>query len=447
MKNHRRVQLRVEELEGRLVPSTLTSTNWSGYAVLTGAGAVTSVTGTWTVPTASGSTAAYSATWIGIDGATNSTVEQIGTASDTAAAGTPQYYAWFEMYPGPAYYWPAMIIKPGDQITATVAYVGTAGRSSVFTLSITDLTTEATNPKATYTESVTESIRGAQRSSAEWIVEAPYNGGVLPLADFGTETFTGAQATINKQTGPIDYTWSGATAYPINMITSSGALKDTTSSLSDSGGTSSFSVTWISSGSSSNTSQKSASSNKGTLMQDVAPSIAAPTELSALNNPGSIVNVSVQGTDTVPRISGALAPSTQAVAAFFAGNTVTGGMDAPAGADGLAVGFGETAADTGIQWFAPLPGRGALAPPVIVPAKTEDFLPPAATKTEESAAEPHLTVLKWNGDPGSTREQIPSYSAELPIDQSAAAFVLLGAVLNSRRRTTSADEEAKVQAE
>ena len=40
MKKVNRTRLSVEELEGRLVPSTLSySTNWSGYAVTASAGA------------------------------------------------------------------------------------------------------------------------------------------------------------------------------------------------------------------------------------------------------------------------------------------------------------------------------------------------------------------------------------------------------------------------
>src|SRR5580698_2608586 len=55
------------------------STNWSGYAA-TGSN-FTQVTGSWIVPAASctkGAAAAYAAFWIGIDGWTSNSVEQIG---------------------------------------------------------------------------------------------------------------------------------------------------------------------------------------------------------------------------------------------------------------------------------------------------------------------------------------------------------------------------------
>jgi hypothetical protein len=225
----------LEELEGRLVPSVATtSTNWSGYAVNTAAGAVKAVSGSWVIPTVSGTSTAYSSDWVGIDGFSSSTVEQIGTDSDIVN-GTPQYYAWYEMYPNVSVNIP-MTIRAGDTVSASVAY-GSAG----FTLSLTDVTTGKS-----YT--TTQTISGALRSSAEWVVEAPSsNFGILPLANFGKVTLTGAAATIGSSTGAIDNpAWSG-NVYQINMVSPrSGAAEDTTSALTDSGipATSSFTVTY-----------------------------------------------------------------------------------------------------------------------------------------------------------------------------------------------------------
>ena len=84
----RSTQLCVEELESRWVPSAVlhaagshaaTSSNWSGYDVTANAGAVTSVRGSWTVPSVSGIGSSTSSAWVGIDGANSSSVEQIGT--------------------------------------------------------------------------------------------------------------------------------------------------------------------------------------------------------------------------------------------------------------------------------------------------------------------------------------------------------------------------------
>ena len=84
----------------------------------------------------------------------------------------------------------------------------------------------------------------AERSSAEWIVEAPSSGsGVLPLANFGQATFTNASATIAGTTGPIDGSaWQAA---QINMASPS-ATEASTSSLTDSStlATSSFVVAY-----------------------------------------------------------------------------------------------------------------------------------------------------------------------------------------------------------
>src|SRR5438105_135787 len=154
----KRIRLCVEELEGRLVPSTLThSTNWSGYAVSASAGTVSLVAGSWVVPAVSTNVSGYSSAWVGIDGFNSSTVEQIGTDSDYVN-GQAQYYAWYEMYPAPMVKL-GLTIHPGDTISASVSY-----GSNVFMLSITD----GTNP----TFSTSQTSTAAKFSSAEWIQEA-----------------------------------------------------------------------------------------------------------------------------------------------------------------------------------------------------------------------------------------------------------------------------------
>jgi hypothetical protein len=199
-----------------------TSTNWSGYAV-DGSGA-TSVTGTWTVNKvncAAGETS-WSSPWVGIDGDTSRTVEQIGTDSD-CQSGTPVYYAWYEMYPKSLVQIP-MTIAPGNSITGTVTYAPSGG----FTLTLTDNTTHAS-----YT--TTQSSKKALRTSVEWIVEGPSSG---TLSNFGTEPFSAAAATINGQSAPLS-SLSGAT--PITMVSSQGVTRATPSSVGKGGA---FSVTW-----------------------------------------------------------------------------------------------------------------------------------------------------------------------------------------------------------
>jgi hypothetical protein len=213
------------------------STNWSGYAVTGSTGSVTSVSGSWIVPTVTGSrrTTAYSSFWVGIDGFSSSTVEQIGTDSDVQR-GRAVYYAWYEFYPNPMYQI-SMTISPGDVMTASVAYSG-----GVFTVSITDK-----NSGATFSTSAT--VSSAARSSAEWIAEAPSSYfGVLPLANFGTVKFgydytavSGTcYATVSGTSGNIGS--FGSSVQEITMVTNSGTVKALPSSLSSDG--TSFTVMW-----------------------------------------------------------------------------------------------------------------------------------------------------------------------------------------------------------
>src|SRR5690348_10941657 len=135
-----------------------TSTNWSGYAV-TG-GRYTSVSSSWTVPAVSCSGTAYSSFWVGLDGDTSGTVEQTGTDSDCSGS-TPQYYAWYEMYPK----FPTNLsnpVRPGDAMSASVTTDG-VGR---FTLTISDSTQH-------WTFTTRQRLKSAALASAEVIAEAP----------------------------------------------------------------------------------------------------------------------------------------------------------------------------------------------------------------------------------------------------------------------------------
>ncbi len=219
------------------------SLNWAGYAVTAAAGSVSDVKGSWVVPAIQGacpSTNQYSSFWVGIDGFNSNTVEQTGTDSD-CRGGAPTYYAWYEFYPHPSKVISSVAVHPGDVMSADVLYTG--GR---FTVTIQDVTTGAS-------AHASAKVNSAQRSSAEWIAEAPSSsGGILPLADFGTVSFgtdyTGVAstctATIAGVTGAIGS--FGSNVQSISMVTSSGALKASPASLSMDG--TSFSVTWNSAG-------------------------------------------------------------------------------------------------------------------------------------------------------------------------------------------------------
>ncbi len=198
-------------------------TNWSGYVIQTSDEGVSQVYGHWIVPTVtcSGGTET-SSVWVGIDGYNSNTVEQLGTEQD--CRGTTAYYlAWYEMYPDS----PVALSLPihgGDQIQANINYVG----NNQFAFELTNLSTGDTF--------WTTQTSSAQRSSAEWIVEAP---GGLPLADFGAARFADSQATIGGATGTIS---SFPQYASINMVALTGAVKTQTFGLSKGGAN--FTVVW-----------------------------------------------------------------------------------------------------------------------------------------------------------------------------------------------------------
>ncbi len=279
-----------------------TNINWAGYVVETNLNspqqnAVTDVKGSWIVPTVSGSVHpdTYSASWIGIDGFSSNTVEQIGTDSNVKN-GVAVYDAWYEMFPRPPVYL-TMTINPGDTMSAEVSYLG----QKMFRLSITDVTTgdsfstiqkfsdvatdvpfmpavsggpghiivgdtrplpllglATTAPSDVYhmvqitavspmTHPASEEellLGGPARSSAEWIIEAPSNalGEVLPLADFGTASFFNSQVTINGVTGSISNTHWQNDIIIMQTATPPPIVKAQPSPLSPDG--TSFTVTW-----------------------------------------------------------------------------------------------------------------------------------------------------------------------------------------------------------
>lgn len=195
-----------------------TSPDWSGY-VVTGA-TFSAVNGSWTVPTVScpaGATT-YSFEWVGIDGETDNTVEQDGTAAD-CTSGSPTYFAWYEMY-GDATVnggnWVALptadSVSPGDAMSASVSVTG-----STWLLDIQD----HTRPWS-FTTSIPSPSPAPAQTSAEWIVELPGGapGSDNTLSNFGNVTFTGATADGNGAAGTI----SAFSAHAIDLVSGSTVL-------------------------------------------------------------------------------------------------------------------------------------------------------------------------------------------------------------------------------
>jgi hypothetical protein len=145
----------------------------------------------------------YSSFWVGLGGSSDQSqaLEQVGTSSDVVN-GETKYYAWYELLPAPATHL-QLTVHPGDRITATVR----ASATDV-TVSLSDQTSGSSFTK-------TSLMRNPDRSSAEWIAEAPstttQEGDLqtLPLADFGTVTFESAATTAGGHTGSIsDPQWT-----------------------------------------------------------------------------------------------------------------------------------------------------------------------------------------------------------------------------------------------
>jgi len=170
--------------------SAYASYNWAGYAINATSGSVTQVKGSWvqpsiTCPSAASAVPPAVAFWVGIDGLLSTTVEQTGTLA--VCTGTvASYFAWYEFYPAQMYNFTTIKVSPGDTMSATVKYSTTTGE---FTATLKDVTTGKS-------ASATAAVSGAERSSAEWITEAPEycvtSSGPCSLAslpNFGTTSF------------------------------------------------------------------------------------------------------------------------------------------------------------------------------------------------------------------------------------------------------------------
>jgi hypothetical protein len=172
------------------------SNNWSGYIAEPKSGGSKTfdfVTAEYTVPSVNcsktGSSKAFAYHWVGLDGATDKTVEQDGVA-DFCVGGKPSYDAWYEMFP--AGIKPVFIVDPGDAITSSVTYTPEDGK---YTLSLLDVTSNQS-----FNEIFKCATAGTcHNSSAEVITEAYKSHRWAGTADFAYEFYSGA--TVTDATG------------------------------------------------------------------------------------------------------------------------------------------------------------------------------------------------------------------------------------------------------
>jgi len=196
------------------------SNNWFGYdqgALEQGGKLFTSITGQWTVPTASQHTkgqAEASSDWIGIGGGcvdsgctvTDPTLIQTGTEQDVSATGAASYSSWWELVPAPSITISNMTVHPGDRMSASIKEI--VSLTNVWQISLKDLTTG---------QSFSTTVPYAStHGTAEWIEETPLELGTSPgLAslpnltnpNFDLGTVNGTAPAL-KPTEQIDLTTS-----------------------------------------------------------------------------------------------------------------------------------------------------------------------------------------------------------------------------------------------
>jgi hypothetical protein len=187
------------------------SNNWFGYnqgALEQGGKLFNSISGQWTVPTASQHTAGQaeaSSDWIGIGGGcvdagctvTDPTLIQTGTEQDVSGSGAPSYSAWWELVPAPSITITNMTVSPGDRMSASVAEV--VPNSNLWKITLTDVTRNET-----FTTTVPYT---STHGTAEWIEETPLELGTSPglaalpnltTPNFDLGTVNGAPAKLTS---------------------------------------------------------------------------------------------------------------------------------------------------------------------------------------------------------------------------------------------------------
>jgi Peptidase A4 family len=200
-------------------PGQYLSYNWAGYATFDQTtGSVTRASGSWVEPAVTCPTrgTTYAAFWVGIDGFTSDAVEQTGTLA-VCQAGSPTYYAWWELFPTNAIQViNTMTVTPGDHFTATVLF---HAKAADFTMTIAD-NTAATSFSITAAQA-SAYAGNAMENSAECIIERPAEINstgafqLLHLANFGMMSFSGCTATIGGTAGGVGSFSPAAVLYMI----------------------------------------------------------------------------------------------------------------------------------------------------------------------------------------------------------------------------------------
>ena len=186
------------------------SNNWFGYNQGTleqGGKLFNSITGDWTVPTATQHTAGQaesSSDWIGIGGGCidagctvgDNTLIQTGTEQDVDANGKASYSAWWELVPVPSLTISGITVHPGDHMHADITEV--VADANLWKITLQDVTTgQSFSTTVPYVST---------HATAEWIEETPLTIGTsgtglaslpnLSNTPFSAATVNGANANL-----------------------------------------------------------------------------------------------------------------------------------------------------------------------------------------------------------------------------------------------------------
>lgn len=228
----------------------LYSYNWAGYYAVennppanTPADSFTSVRATFSVPAvncASGSTG-YVSHWVGLGGEWGDNSLEAAGVTAQCAGQKASYEAFWDTYSKPQT--DGFAVKAGDSITAEVVYATSGADKGRYRLAVWDKTT---GKKRSVRKKCAASA--CLNATADVISSAPLStatlgpGNVLPLADYGTSSFTGIN--IKDTTGQSGSFTSGNwnMIFQGSQIGSSGAFIALPSAL-ESGGQG-FTATW-----------------------------------------------------------------------------------------------------------------------------------------------------------------------------------------------------------
>ena len=187
-----------------LSSSTISSPNWSGYAVQ--GGGFNSVSATFNVAALTSNQPAICnigtagqpsqscsmAEWVGIDGSNNQNLIQAGIV-ETPVVGTNTYIVqpWWEILPAAATNINSIVASVGDSMTVDIFETTTP---NLWQITVTDNTNHESF-------SIDQTYNG-QATSAEWIVEAPtLNGGLATLSPYTPVTFSNISYSLTPTGG------------------------------------------------------------------------------------------------------------------------------------------------------------------------------------------------------------------------------------------------------